>query len=282
MAFSTDVEICNLALNQIGEPSITAAQLAAPGNNKAALACSALFEPTRDTVLEYPWNFAMQRIEYDVDDFTDTITATTAANPIVVTGTDISAANIVDDIGVYIWDTGINDINGEVFIAKNTSGETFELYKRDNATSYNGTSLGTTTSGYVRIAPLNEYAYMFKLPTDLLRIWKVKGDDASKYEREGDYILTDDDNIGFQYIKHVTTVANFHPSFIFALSTLLASRLALRIADKPELSKALYTEYLGVTLPNALRNGALESLPKDNQERRNPNNLTPWQKANFR
>ncbi|KAF0146563.1 MAG: hypothetical protein FD153_104 [Rhodospirillaceae bacterium] len=55
---TSKVEICNLALLQIGEDTITNLH----EKSKAARVCHVLYAPSRDAVLEsFPWSFALQR-----------------------------------------------------------------------------------------------------------------------------------------------------------------------------------------------------------------------------
>lgn len=55
----TDIQICNLALQKIGHPSI----LALTENSKAARECAKAYAPMRDKLLRsYEWNFARARV----------------------------------------------------------------------------------------------------------------------------------------------------------------------------------------------------------------------------
>jgi len=281
MALTEAYEICNLALQGIGENPITSALFTTPGNNKAALVCSTFYEPERDSLMEqHPWSFALKRVDYDISDFRDTITASTAANPVVVTGTDISVANIIEGSSVLIEDTNISGLDDYIFVATNVvdAAQTLELYKPDRITKVDGTTYSVATEGYIRLCPLSGYSYMYKLPTDLLRIWKLE-DNSYPYEREGNYLLIDAYELNFRYISLVTDVSLFSKSFIDCLVTTLKAKFSMSLADKPERAKEFIVELEELRLPKAYRSGAIESLPKDNQERRNPSTLTSWQQV---
>jgi hypothetical protein len=57
---ASEVDICNLALNEIGESQIIDLTEA----SKAARLCNLVYSDTRDAVLrEHPWNFAIKRAE---------------------------------------------------------------------------------------------------------------------------------------------------------------------------------------------------------------------------
>jgi len=271
MGLTTDVEICNLALAKMGHKAAITTLTQA---NDAARQCNRLFEPERDLMMQgHPWNFAMKRVEYDEDDYDDIITATTAANPVVVTGTDISAANIVEGMGVYLWDTGLDDLDNEIFVATNVNdtAQTYELYKIDRATTVNGTAFGTATVGYARICPLYGYTYLFKLPTDCLQVHKVDGKDY-KFEQESGFLLTDNDVPQVKYIALITNVSKYPKAFINCLSTKLAAELSVALGKgdrKQSLLKQLYV----IDIPQAYRLNAIEG------DDDNPSEDSSWQKA---
>jgi len=275
MGLTTDVEICNLALAKMGHnAAITAAQLATP-SNPASRQCNRLYEPERDLVMQsHPWGFAMQRVVYDVDDFDDIITGTTAASPVVVTGTDISVANIVEGAGVYLWGTGIDDLDKKMFIATTVvdAAETFELYQIDRTTKVNGAAFGVATAGYARLRPLWEYEYMFKLPADCLQVHKVDGKDTG-FKQEGGFLLTNSDEPQVKYVKLITTVSAYPKSFINCFATKLAAELAVALGEKSITKAKLLEELLVIHLPEAKRLNAIEG------DVDNPSEDSAWQKA---
>lgn len=74
MAIS-EVKICNLALNLIGNSSI----ISITDNNESARACNAFYDPTRREVLRaYPWNFAKKEISLGQTTITPLLTWTYA------------------------------------------------------------------------------------------------------------------------------------------------------------------------------------------------------------
>jgi hypothetical protein len=273
-------EICNLALAKIGSKvQISSAQFTTPGTNTTALIASTIYTNERDQLLKrYPWKFALKRVVMDASNFQDTITATTAASPVVVTGTDITDAYLTDDFGCYIWDTGIDELDGHIFSVQSlTDGsDTLELYEKDGINTFDGSSIGTATSGYIRAAPLNEYDYAFKVPSDFLRMFKMLYN--VKWDMEGNYIVTNSDEIYFRYIFKETTVANLSDEFIETFSDKLAAEFIGSIADKPK-AKPEWLAIYRDTLAEAYRLGAIEKWPNDNQERHDPMYNTSWQSA---
>lgn len=246
MAYTADVDICNLALHKVGHDSISAGELADPGNNQAALKCSILFEPTRNALMEMhpPWRFLLKKVVYDADDFKDTITGATAADPVVVTGTDISVANIIAGLGVHISgtsETGLDDLVFEAHTVVDAT-EKVTLYKKDRVTTVDGSGHGAVTAGSIRIAPLYGFTYAYKLPDDFVRVWKIQGE-TSIYKREGNYLFTDDDEIFLTYIFLDTDVSNYPGLFISTVASKLGAELAESLAEDPELKALLFQEY---------------------------------------
>ena len=283
MSFTEEYEICNLALHKAGHNvRITKEEFTnPPEGNVAALSCSALYEVERDMMLaRIAWNFAVRRIEYDIENYQDTITAITAAKPPVVTGTDISDAGILDDLAVYISDTDITEYDGQVFVAKNVNdgAETFELYMRDGATPFDGSSLSAATEGYVRLADvLTEYQYIFKLPDNCLRVFQMpessyyideEGDtqadlsEAERYTVENGYLFTDEEDPKIKYIEKITDVSKFPSHFILCLATKMAAELAVAVAEKPDKKLKLLEELEKVVMPDAKWIYAVEKRTK--------------------
>ena len=277
MAYSSAYEICNLALAKVGNKAITSAQFTTPGTNEAARYCVAFYTPERDLLLEsFPWKFAIRRVIYDVDDYDNaTITSITAANPAVLTSTAHGLASGYEQ-GVYLWDTGEEDYDNEIFSIVYVDADSFQLRKQDKATAIDGTSIGAVATGYWRMAPLDEYTYLFSLPSDILRIQRLISA-TSDYKREGTYILTDDDVVSIEYIASITTVSVYDPSFVNALAVKLAAELAGSLAGKDKMKTLFLEEFHKIAIPHAYRMGAIEGRPKDKGEV--STSLTSWQQA---
>lgn len=279
MAYTSSYEICNLALAKIGQPAITSAEFTTPGTKPSALACVALYEPERDMLIEsFPWKFAIRHVVIDIDNYDDNaITSITSADPPLLTS---STHGIPDgyEHGVYIFDTG-TDYDYSVFAIDYNDADSFYLYYPDKSTSYDGTAVGAVATGYWRLAPLDEYDYLFTLPSDILRLNRLINPNSG-YKREGGYILTNDSFISIEYIAKITTASVYPPAFINAFSDILASRLAVVLTQNPDkIALSLMEQYLKVSLPNAYKVGAIEGDPEDHGEKKDPALLSSWQKA---
>lgn len=282
MAYTSDYEICNLALAKIGQGAITSAQFTSPGTNTAATLCVAFYSHERDMLLEsYPWKFAIRRLFYDVDDYDNsTITTITAAEPPLLTST---AHGLPDgyEHGVYLWETGVVGYDNEIFAIDYNDANSFYLYKQDGSTAIDGATIGAASTGYWRMAPLTEYDYLFSLPSDIIRIHRIVGC-ITGYERNSSYLLTNDDTISLEYIASITTVSLFPSVFVDALATKIGAEIAYSLAKKPEEKEKLLERLYKIIIPHAYRTEAIDDIPVAGYERYPKTKLTSWQSAGRR
>jgi len=281
MGLTTDIEICELALAKIKQFETLSSDALTNPNTEAERACSKLFKPTRDAmIMDHNWRFAMKRVVFDIDDFLDTITASTAANPVVVTGTDISVANIVEGNGVFISGTGVSGLDNTIFVATNVvdAAQTLELYKVDRVTSYDGSSLGTASAGTIRLYPLFDYAYMYKLPTDCLRV-ASESNLVYNWDVEDGYLLTNNNAPTVQYVSLVETVSKYPKSFIECLTVRLGAELASGLAGDIKLKAAMLNELELLWIQKAYQLNAIERRTEDGGYKTKPSESTSWQSA---
>ena len=266
---SSALDICNLALNRIGQPSIDD-KVDPPnltGEDEASQACNLLYEPKRDALLEmYPWRFAMHMIYLDHEGQILNITAATQADPVVITApghTFRAYKNVIIEEVI-----GMSDLNGNTYRIANpdeTAG-TFELEDVDS-TGYDA----YTSGGTVRLRPPFKYEYEYQMPSDYLRDWKLYGTE-SPYEIKSRGLLIDDSEIYLEYIAQITDATLFDPSFVMCLGLYMAIDLSLRIADSKTLTQQVGKEFQA-TILDAIRLNAIKGSPPDDE----PD--SSWQKA---
>lgn len=91
------------------------------------------------------------------------------------------------------------------------------------------------------------YSYYFTLPSDCLRPLKIDTQDLMEEPEwvvEGDFLLTDEEEVNLHYIKRVYDAQKYSPSFVNALSLLIASRLAMSVAKNQKMYRELNDEYI--------------------------------------
>lgn len=89
--------------------------------------------------------------------------------------------------------------------------------------------------------PAFGYHNKFVLPDDCLRI--IKLDCVRPFNREGNYVLTDADQVGLLYVKRVTDANAYDSSFVHLLSLDLASDLAWSLKGSRTLREDLKNEF---------------------------------------
>ncbi len=111
--------------------------------------------------------------------------------------------------------------------------------------------------GQLTATPDFEWDYQYQLPSDFVRMIKLNGllawEPQDFYEIEGQVLLTDQDAAKIQYIKEETDTTKFDALFVESLSVLLASKMAVVLAEHESLAAQLRQEYERVSLPRARR-----------------------------
>lgn len=98
------------------------------------------------------------------------------------------------------------------------------------------------------VTPDFGYSYQFRLPADCLYPLSIVQNPLDTEEPdwivEGDYLLTDEEEVYLHYTSRVESADKYTPSFVTALSLLMASRLAMSIGKNPKLSNELHDKYI--------------------------------------
>ena len=96
--------------------------------------------------------------------------------------------------------------------------------------------------------PAFGYSFQYVLPSDCLKVLSILADPSSAEEPvwvvEGNYLLTDEEEVYMHYTASVTDATHFSPSFIRALSLYLASLLAMSIGKSAKLANELEDKYI--------------------------------------
>lgn len=236
----SDLNAANLALRLMGSRDVLTALA---DTSVEGLACAALLDDCKRSLLRmHPWNFAIKRkkiqtyARYAISNVTfvssELIEVTHAANTFLaqqyVTITEVAGASAA---------------NGTWEIASVVNGTTVRLTAIGVTTS---DLLGTYSSGgYIRRTPAFQYAYLYALPSDCLRILEINESSGDPTWRiEGAFILADSDSLEVRYIQDVTDYATMDPLFYQCLAGYLAYNLCDHISasdgKKNELHAYLY------------------------------------------
>lgn len=230
----------NLALRLLGDGPLTSLSDA----TKQGEACNANIDDCKRTLLRmHPWKFAVKRKKIQpYQDFAISNVTFVSSELIEVThaSTTFVAGNYVTVSGVM----GATGANGTWEVASVVNPTTVRLTAIGVTTS---TILGTyvTGSDYIRRSPAFDYAYLYQLPSDCLRLLDINNTSSNpRWRVEGAFILSDSNVLNIQYVFDVSDYATMDPAFYQCLSHYLAYNLCDHISasdgKKNELHVYLY------------------------------------------
>ena len=112
-------------------------------------------------------------------------------------------------------------------------------------------------------APQSEWDFAYQLPVDCLRVVQLNGYEPTErfgeFSVEADQLLTNAEEANVRYIGRVEDGAFYHPLFVHALATMLASRLAGPLTGSRNMPQELLQEYEALTGPKARMADAFEA-----------------------
>lgn len=242
----TKITIANISLSKIGAKNITA--LYPTENTVESRAVNAVYDYVRDSVLtEHPWTFAQKRAT-----MTQTITAATTANPVLITcansytnGNTIMIRNVV----------GMTQLNGNTYLVANRTPTQFTLQTVAgvdvDGTGY--TAYASAGDVFKVVAPTwtdDWVKYVYTLPTDFLKL-NFTSDASALIRLEGGSMLSDTAFLKILYTYSCDDPTLYFPKFVEALACKLAHELCFKITESRNKAADLLTEYQEVVLPAA-------------------------------
>lgn len=255
---ATQVEICNLALDILGDNPISSLN----DTTKAASLLSRNWAYALDEVLrEYPWRFARKFAEleytegygiYQTSDEKD-ITGLTQADPAVVT---VSAHGWQTGYSIKIDEVvGMTEVNERVFRIERLTADTFSLLGIDSSV-YTAYTSGGKAVRY-EIDPTYQDGYTYTLPDDYLchpsifehpdEEFEVVGwDDGTNKTRR---LLTTVEDAVLEYTASMDAadVAKFPNHFVRALAATIARMLHRSLSKKGGKSlQEIWSEYSAI------------------------------------
>lgn len=183
---------------------------------------------------------------------------------------------------VDIWNLALNLVGGDFVVDPNEKSTEADLCRLHypialkfvlESQDWNFAVKRQEVAQSANVVPAFNYSGAFKIPADCLRVrevWDNKtGDTNSRYsnnnlqwELEGEYIVANTSGQVFvKYISNITDTSKFTGSFITALTTYLAYRLAVPIAQNRQLKADLLGEY-NVLLEEAAANDGMTGRTK--------------------
>lgn len=101
--------------------------------------------------------------------------------------------------------------------------------------------------------PLYKWAYKFQLPTYPKFIRLVEVNNNPEYELEGEYILTNENELMITYIGEISDASKFSVDFQKTFISLLAYKICFDLTNSNDLEDKFYKQYIA-NLTNAMNN----------------------------
>ena len=239
---TTDVDICNLALDLLKQNKTIVTDITTTPTTEEEITCARWYHTTREALLRsHYWVFARKRKQALLH--SKTITGATQMNPVVITSVAHGFAN-GDEIRIEDV-LGMTELNGNKYLVASQVADSFSLNDFDG-TTIDGTGFTAYTSAG-KVKPFSfGYADTYTFPSDYLKLHYI-GNDAikdykRKYEIQGNQVLLNNSGastLSVGYIKDETDVTRFDPLFVILLAAELADNMAFKWTLKNSVIKRL-------------------------------------------
>jgi hypothetical protein len=108
----------------------------------------------------------------------------------------------------------------------------------------------------------NQENYIFQLPSDIIRIWRINADSVN-WRIEQEYLICDSDEVGILYVFDQTDTTKYSSAFVDAFSDKLAADMCYAIINSNTEAKMLLEKYEGQSLPKATAINAQTGTPRE-------------------
>lgn len=96
---------------------------------------------------------------------------------------------------------------------------------------------------------------LYVKPSDMVRAFRANDKDAV-WREHGDYIISDTDDLGLEYVYYLDTPSKYTASFVNAFVDLLASDIAFMVLNSKTVAESRLEKYEKVSLPKAMAENA--------------------------
>jgi hypothetical protein len=250
---SSNLDIANMALQMLGQPTITTLT----ESSRDAGICNQLFAQNRDYVmLQNDWPCLIERIRLTRSG-SWAISGITKASPAVVT---CATHTLVTGEVLTIEDvSGMTQINDNSYVVRAYTSTTISLNDPDGTAADSSGFSAWTSGGYVYRDQTADHAFIYDLPADCYRPMQVldatgHADEAYTWERNRSFIYTDVEDAQLRYVRQSTDPTEWDPDLVSAMSLRLAWLISMRIHTDKDLRSRIYGE-----MEVALKKGAATS-----------------------
>ena len=287
------VEICNKALLQLGEESITLLT----DNNKRAEKCNLIYDDIRDSLMSmHPWKFALRRVQRALNTNSRfTLLRTDGGWTASASGTDeyylppsnpLSFKESPDD--VFEDDTAMTAGTlgtlavGEWAFGNNDSLAFPTIYVRLS----DGTDPDTkfaSDEDYLEATyddPAFQWETAFPQPADSLRIWEIIDRSLTlippKWDLEGERVLTNENQTNMRYTPQFTDTTKFDILFENAFVFDIAGSLSIILPNKRTFKGDMLTQF-DRAISQAKKYNAIEANMRFEKALQSQRPSSPWQ-----
>uniref|UniRef100_A0A6M3L139 Putative tail protein n=1 Tax=viral metagenome TaxID=1070528 RepID=A0A6M3L139_9ZZZZ len=107
----------------------------------------------------------------------------------------------------------------------------------------------------------NSENYVYARPNEVIRIFRTNDRDAI-WRVQGDYIISDTDDLGVEYVYYNNTPSSYTASFVEAFVDKLCSDIAFMILNSKTVAENFLEKYEKVSLSKALAENAQIGTPQ--------------------
>ena len=224
---ATKLEKVNRAMRILGAKPVTQVNLDNETTEEARI-LNDVYDLVRDeTLVEHPWNFALKRDT--LAELGGTITGWTEEGNVA----NAWEAALTTTPAKVLFD-GIEGTEQSSIVA--LTAEHYWYYDSSASKLYVYSTSDPDTAFTTVKAQIPEFGWenAFQVPDDSLRVIQMESDD-SDFVIEGDRLFTNEATAKIQYIKAVTTEANFSTGYNLAFCYNLASEVAYPLTNSATL-----------------------------------------------
>jgi hypothetical protein len=103
--------------------------------------------------------------------------------------------------------------------------------------------------------------YVYVRPNEVIRVFRANDSDAV-WRAHGDYIVSDTDDLGVEYVYYNNTPSSYTASFVEAFVDKLCSDIAFMIINSKTMAETFLEKYEKVSLSKALAENAQVGTPQ--------------------
>jgi len=241
MAVTAEVDIANMALQRLGQPTISTMT----ESSRDASICNQLYDQNRDYCLMLcDWDCLVHR-EFLPYAGSVAIAGATAANPVVVTCT---GHLYVDGELVTIQSVaGMTELNDNVYRVYSYTSTTITLYDTDGTTTNGSGYTAWTSGGRVLRYGGDNWVYVYDIPTDCLKVLAVLDDEfgehtSYEWRKERTFLYTNIEDAGIKFVKIETDPTLYEADLVEVIAARLAWFVSMRVHSDKQLRAEVRAE----------------------------------------